>query len=204
MPRSRELPAIFGEMSVSNIVRTFRAADDSQMARGMSWYADAHTFALALDAESVERAAGIIAALSPRVEWERNMTLASRVYAEGFASGTLTDGTRKADAIYAGSQPLAILGGDKVRAFYRAILDPRAGHVVIDRHAFDVAIGRVTDDNTRKILSRVGAYDYVANLYREAAEILGISATAVQAVTWIVWRESASAFSAANQRSIAA
>jgi hypothetical protein len=201
---SKPLPEIFGQMSAQNIVRVFRAANESQMARGMAWYADAHTFCVALDPDNVARAAGITAALSPRLDWERNMLLAARTYADGFASGCLKGNARKADAIYEGGEPLAILGGSKVRAFYGAILDPTAGHVVIDRHAFDVALGRPTDDATRSILDRVGAYEYVADLYREAAAILGISATQVQAVTWTAWRETEAAYSAANLRALAA
>lgn len=198
----KPLPEIFSRMSVENIVRVYRAADDSQLARGHAWYADAHTFALALDPTNVERAAGILAALSPRVDWDRNMLLASRVYVEGFASGCLTSNARKADAIYAGSTPLDVLGGDKVRAFYGAIVDPMAGHVVIDRHAFDIALGERTDDAARSLLSRVGAYEFVANLYHEAARVLGVSATALQAITWTVWRESESAFASANIRAL--
>lgn len=202
MARTFTPPAIVAEMDVMNIVRVFREANESQYARGMSWYADARTFCVALDASNVARAAGITAALSPRLDWAKNMTLASRVYAEGFASGCLKSNARKADAIFAGAAPLDVLGGDKVRAFYRAIMDPAAGHVVVDRHAFDIALGRPTDDDARGVLSRVGVYDFVANLYREAAVILGVSPTQVQAVTWTVWRESEAAYAAANLRAL--
>lgn len=198
------LPEIMSEMSVENIVRVYREANDSQLSRGLSWYADAHTIALALDPSNVERAAGILAALSPRLDWDRNVLLASRVYVEGFASGCLKSNASKADAIYAGGAPLDILGGDKVRAFYGAIVDPSAGHVVIDRHAFDIALGRRTDDAARGALGRKGAYDFVADLYREAARILGVSATVVQSVTWTVWRETSAAYSAANVRNLSA
>jgi hypothetical protein len=193
---------IMAELSVANIIRVYRNANESQMARGLSWYADAHTVALALDPHNVRRAAGIIAALSPRMDWDKNVIAAARVYAEGFASGCLTANARKADRIFAGETPLDVLGGDKVRAFYGAIVDPSAGYTVIDRHAFDVAIGRVTDDETRSVLGRKGAYDFVANLYREAAAIIGVSATVVQAVTWTVWRETESLFVAANLRAL--
>ena len=129
--------------TAANIVRTYRKATDDQIGRGASWYADAHTFARALDPTNPRRAAGVLAALSPLMKWDRNMVLAARVYAEGFASGALGNSLRAADAIYAGADPLDVLKGKKVRAFFATINDPTGTDaVVIDRHAFDIAIGR--------------------------------------------------------------
>ena len=190
---------------VANIVRTFRAATNRQFRQGMEWYAGAHDIAMRLDPSNVERAAGVLAALSPRLDWGKNIELAVRAYNEGQTSGCLKTNGAKADAILNGAAPLDVLGGDKVRNFYGTIVNPLdVDAVVIDRHAFDVAIGRVTDDETRKVLSRKGVYDEFANAYRAAGRIVGASPSQVQSVTWIVWRETTTKYSAANTRKAAA
>jgi hypothetical protein len=180
-------------VSVENIVRVFRSADASQLARGTSWYADAHTIALGFDRNNVRRAAGILAAVSPRVKWNRNITIAARTYVEGFASGTLNGSCAKATAILKGAEPLDVLGGPKTRAFFGVIVDPtNPTDVVVDRHAFDIAAGMVTNDKTRAPIGKAKGYETIAALYRDAARILGMSPSQVQAVTWIVWRETES------------
>lgn len=193
---------IMTTLNAQNIARVYREANESQIARGMSWYADAHTFALSLD-DDVERSAGIIAALSPRLDWERNMVLASRVYVDGFASGTLKGNCSKADEIFHHAPTFEVLSGPKVRAFARCIIDPTDREsVVIDRHAFDVAYGEVTSDLMRGVLDRKGMYEHVAALYVEAARQVGISPCQMQAVTWVVWRENHAAYRAHNLRRV--
>jgi hypothetical protein len=72
--------------------------------------------------------------------------------------------------------------------------DPRA--VVVDRHAIDIAVGRVLTDTDRgKLLGRKGAYDAIAELYRRAAKSItrrnageAWTPAEVQAATWTYWR----------------
>jgi hypothetical protein len=189
----------------ANIIRIFREADDAQLAEGLAWYADAHSLAVALDSDDVLRAAGVIAALSVKQDWSRNVILAARAFADGHASGTLGFCVKAADRILAGEHVDTVLRGDKTNNFAHVIADPTDAHaVVIDRHAFDIALGRVTDDETRGILSRKGVYDTFADAYREAAAVLGYSPSQVQAVTWVVWRQTVTKFAAANRRKAAA
>ncbi len=193
--------------TVANILRVYRSATDEQLAAGIRWYDEAHTLAVALDPTNVERSAGVIAALSPMLGWGQNVTLATRAYADGVASGGLTASCDKADRILNGEAPLTVFGkGPKVRNFYLNILapsDPNGG-VTVDRHAFDIAVGRVTDDETRGILGRKGMYDHFAGLYHQAARIAGIGSPQMQAVTWVVWRQTAIKYAAANVRDEAA
>lgn len=189
--------------SVDNILTIYREASASQIARGIAWYADAHTFALSLSKDILE-SAGVIAALSPRIRWERNMVLAARLYVEGFASGTLTNNCRKAERIYNGEQCYAVLRGNKVRAFAATIINPsETQHVVIDRHALDVAIGRAASKQERAMLTNNGVYESLEALYRRAASIAGIPATQMQAITWLVWREGHAEYRKAARRAIA-
>ena len=178
--------------SVSNVLAVYNGASAEVMRSGLSWYLDAHNFARILDPTNTSRAAGILAALSPMNGWENNKRKAAQLYAQnGDGAGCgLTKNVAKAVAIYNGADPLDVLGGDKVRAFFATILDP-TGDIdpVIDRHAFDIAVGERTDEKRRGALSRKGVYAEFANVYREAAKIAGIGSAQMQAVTWVAWRD---------------
>lgn len=178
-----------------NVLKAYRAASEQDRAEGLSWYTDTRDYARTLDSD-LQRAAGVIAALSPRLQWTQNVNAAANVYAGRPAAG-LGDAKRKAARILAGEAPLDVLGGPKVRAFYQCII--LAGHhptaVCVDMHAHDIALGRVTDDATRtRNLGRKGGYELIAGAYVAAARILareGITVTPaqVQATTWVHWRK---------------
>jgi hypothetical protein len=79
------------------------------------------------------------------------------------------------------------LNGDKVRAFCSAIADPANSTIAtIDRHAHDIAMGRVYQESERKIGKRL--FRVMSAHYREAAFEVGISVAQIQAVTWVRWR----------------
>lgn len=182
---------------VSNVLAVYNGASADALRDGLAWYLDAHNYAslLSLNYEvSVPQAAGIIAALSPMNGWENNKRKAAQLIAQGHGEGCgLYRNVAKAmEILLAGwdVDPLDILGGDKVRAFYQTILDPTGDTTpVIDRHAFDIAVGERTDEKRRGILGRKGVYQSFADVYREAAIIAGIGAPQMQAVTWVAWRE---------------
>lgn len=181
--------------SAARILEVFNMATIDELDEGLRWYHDANALARTLDPTRPSRAAGVIAALSPMMNWDRNIMLAVRAYDDGKASGALYRNVEKANAILAGSEPLDVLGGEKVRNFFMAITDPDSTTAAcIDRHAFDIAVGRVTNDDSRMRLSRVGVYESFQDAYRRAARTLtretGVLHTpaAVQAVTWVVWR----------------
>lgn len=188
--------------SVANILAVYNAATADDLREGLAWYQTAHNWCRVQAGSNrphlVARNAGIVAALSPLNGWGNNkrkaaelISLRGRVAVEkGKPNGIgLGANVAKAVAIYNGADPLDILKGDKVRAFYATILDPQ-GDVspVVDRHAFDIAVGERTDEKRRGILSRKGVYEQFANAYREAAKVAGIGAPQMQAVTWIAWR----------------
>ena len=187
--------------TVENVLSVYRRSTPADMAEGMAWYIDAHKYARRAGggrAEHVARNAGIIAALSPMNEWKNNkrkaaefISLRGRVIAvKGQPNGIgLGDNVNKARRIYNGEDPLDVLKGDKVRAFYRTILDPFGDiEPVIDRHAFDIAVGKRTDNKTRSALQRKGVYETFADIYREAARQANIGAAEMQATTWVTWK----------------
>jgi hypothetical protein len=182
--------------TVENVLSVYRSASAAQVHAGMEWYINAHEYAKSLDSR-FHRAAGVIAALSPMNQWDNNMTKAARVYAQqgiiewrGTKNGIgLANNVRKAVAIYNGDDALDVLGGDKVRAFFLSIADPAGDHpIVIDRHAFDVAVGKRTNDKVRRSLERKGEYERFSTAYRDAAYIVGIGPAQLQAVTWCAWK----------------
>jgi hypothetical protein len=180
--------------TAGRVLRVYRAASPEQVTEGLEWYANAHDIAVALDPADPRAAAGVLAALSPRMTWGRNVELARRAYDDGAASGTLGWACRKANAILVGADPLDVLSGPKERAFFTLIAtpaDPRT--VCIDRHAIDVAIGQRLDERDRATwfqLNRNGLYETFADCYRRAAARLQVRPGQVQAVTWVAWRAS--------------
>lgn len=189
--------------SVSNILAVYNGATADNVRFGLEWYSIANRAALSMGggrAYHLNRNAGIIAALSPMNGWTNNITKARLVVslrgkitvAKGQPNGIgLGVNVAKAIAIYKGADPLDILNGDKVTAFYRTIVDPMGDiNPVIDRHAFDIAVGEQTNDVRRGALSRKGVYLEFAMAYREAAKIAGIGSSQMQAITWVQWRES--------------
>lgn len=176
------------EWLANNILATYDQATDQDRQEGTLWYPLAHLFAHTVGIGSVKRGAGILAALSPQTSWPENKRLALNART-GKITGHTGANCRKALECRQGFEPLDVLGGNKVRAFYSLILEPgNAFDVVVDRHAFDVALGYVTNNLARKVLERRGGYDYVADAYRNAAAELGILPSVLQATVWLTWR----------------
>lgn len=163
-------------------------ATPAEIAAGKRWYDDARHLAstLARTRGTLAMAAGVIAALSPLTPWDRNKELAVRAFADGQASGTLTNSIRAANRILAGEDPLDVLKSDKVRNFFLSILgSPDA--VCVDRHALEVYQGKRYADKDRPSVGK-RLYRDAAAAYVEAANRTPFTATQVQAITWLVWR----------------
>lgn len=204
-PKVSRAPLPDIDTMAANIMATYRKASDAQRADGMTWYAEAHALATTLArsaGHSVLRAAGVISALSPQMSWERNHALAVRTYAErGISAGALGVSVRKADAIYNGADVLDTLKAPKTSAFALVIADPTdTQNVVIDRHAMSVAHGRQATEPEVTALGRKGFYEAYATAYRKAAAEAGITASQMQAITWVVWRETSIRVSASVRK----
>lgn len=180
-----------------NITREYRSASEQERTTGLEWYAEAFRQASDLaeiNGISVSSAVGIIAVLSPRVEWHRNIALAWTVVRTGTATGVLTANLRKAQRILEGEHAENVMGGEKVTSFYRNIMSSGMDTgVTIDRHAIDVAEGKKHNDDTRPAAGK-RAYAEYSEAYRRAATILSreegrtITPAQIQAVTWTTWR----------------
>lgn len=177
----------------ANLHEVLSLATEEDWAYGTVWYDTAHAAALQLSERyglTIEAAAGIIAALSPQTSWEGNLRIADAQCADPQSSHHTADATGKARRILQGEDPLTVLGGRKVRSFYRNILNPSTtGPVTIDRHAAAILAGLSTPEwNTRyeKRLERKHFYRLATAIYRAAAREYGLLPHQVQAIAWLV------------------
>jgi hypothetical protein len=200
--------AQFGE-HVKNIVNKYREASPDFAKGGHEWYEKAHETAIKIGGGDVRRGAGIIAALSPLSDWDRNIREAKELTKTGAVkSALLPANVAKAQRIHAGEDPEAVLGGNKVTNFFHNIHDPsNPGHVTIDRHAYDIALGRPFIGQGGKSagvlkepskpgnmsedlgLSSLGRYKHFVRAYQRASNELGVDLPhQVQATTWVTHR----------------
>jgi hypothetical protein len=176
------------ETMARNITAVLERATPEQHSDGLRWYSEAQSVARNLAEEAsvtVECAAGILAALSPRVRWSRNVELAFEVADKGTCPG-LTRSTRNAVAILHGAMPMDVLGGPKTRAFAIAIqTGGQAGVAVVDVWATRAA--------TRGKFEEVSKARYadVAQAYAVAARRAGLTVHEAQAIAWVVTRGAA-------------
>lgn len=175
-----------------NILRIYRATGPDDRAEGLTWYADANAFARSLD-DNVERAAAVIAALSPMLPWPRNVRLA-RAHYDGVYGGCLTTNSDKARRILSGEDYRNVLSGPKVWAFFHNVMCS-PDHVTIDRHAVDIAVGKTLTDAERSPYFGVKNRAVLTKAYFNAAKIASkesgenVFPYQVQAITWVHWRK---------------
>ncbi|MGA0100607.1 MAG: DUF7178 family protein [Burkholderiaceae bacterium] len=190
-------------MTAQHILAVYNLANVADRADGEAWYPTALSIAHTLADQygvTVIQAVGVIAALSPRNKWARNLADAEamirtyQVDPEAAASVKVcTFGSGKAKALEILASPgltaedlAALLKGPKLQEFAACILgDPT--EVCIDGHAYSIWLGdRVTLANVPSIGAPLRREIKAA--YREAAAQLGIPAPELQAVTWCTWR----------------
>lgn len=179
---------------LKNILTVLDLATPEEIAAGKSWYDDAHQFAqtLSIDADlPLEKVCGVISALSPATDWERNKMDARNLILgapEGYKFCTYGLNVKKAQAILA--HPDNDVQGYfsnayKTFNFYHNILNPNnPEYVTIDRHALSVALGKTREDKT----INKGEYKLLATLYNKAAKKTKLLPAQIQAITWVVWR----------------
>jgi hypothetical protein len=176
---------VFGvtlETITRRILATFDRATASDVESGARWYDDAHDLAVELSAhcDSIDHAAAVIAALSPRTTWSRNVAGAVELIVRGAVMPGLI-GRNVATARRALVDGRHALSGPKTRRFAANIAGNREA-VTVDVWAARAA--GLDED----LLSRKGAYDAVEHAYRLAARRRGVDPATMQATTWIVAR----------------
>ena len=166
---------------------------------GQVWYVDANKIARTvgrlagfIDTKATSVGAGVISALSPRREWDLNISQAILLVAEG-TKKHFTVQHDKAVAILHGKDPVIALGVDarKTQAFYQAIVYPNNewSMPVIDRHPVAVYMGRSVSEKELKLLESPRVYNRIQNAYIKASNHVGMNRHILQAMTWTQWRE---------------
>jgi hypothetical protein len=175
--------------SYRNIAKVWARASHTAVADGFKWYETANEIGATIDRVHGFRdgtGAGILAALSPQKAWDVNVSLAWQLSETGYCGHTRNN-VDKANRIRSGENPLDVLGGRKVRAFYSCIVGVDS-EACIDRHAVSIYMGRHCTDRELKLLARVGVYDRIAAAYQRVADENDVPVYVVQAVTWVQWR----------------
>ena len=190
--------------NVKNIKAVYQLATATERADGSAWYPVAHCVALDLaDRYGITecQAIGVIAALSPRNKWERNVHDAEALISAYVAAGaeqarlvkvcTFSSNKNKAVRILETVDPTAdevraILSGPKLREFFGCILGQQS-EVCVDGHAYCIWNGGRTGLKDVPAIGVKLRREIKAD-YAEAAEELRVAPRVVQAVTWVAWR----------------
>jgi hypothetical protein len=162
--------------------------NDAEWIAARDWYETAQNLALEMAREygvTLEIAASVIAATSPRTIWSFNVKHARAILAgEEIPAGALgTNDKRGRDCAILGFDGLG--NGPKVNAFARNIAGDLHA-VTIDMWALVAAMGETY--GVPKYLARRGAYDTIATAYRDAADFYGILPAQMQAIVWVAIR----------------
>jgi hypothetical protein len=176
--------------AVAHILDHWHRASPEVRAQGAAWYPAAGYLvgqmadAYGLPAPTV---AAVVAHLSPRTSWQRNVKGAREILAGGTAPYCMVANRKNAGRALAAPDPLATFSprAPKARSFARNILGDET-MVTVDVWAARIAVGRRNAADTR--LRRQGAYEAIAHAYRIAARRVGVSPAVMQATTWIVAR----------------
>jgi len=183
--------------SYRNIVKILKGATPDAVFAGEAWYKEANQVAQSVGEmadytglKALQVGAGIIAALSPQMGWGLNVTMAILLVTKGTRKATLSNHT-KAVRILQGEEPLKVLGGEKVKAFYLAIVEPYndSTEIVIDRHAVAVYLGRAPKgDRELSMLDSPKVRNRIRGAYLKVALEYNINHHLLQSITWNAWR----------------
>jgi len=194
-------------MSLYRLYRWYDTATPEQLYAGRNWYptarkriceiVDKYGFLPYVTHETV---AGIVAVLSPNVDWDTNLYDAANVVDAYPSIVTVSSYNKNRDKAYAilhaacqlpgpvrRVNTIGIVRGDKVVPFYANLLGDDTA-LTLDSHAYNAWCGyRATGSKLPGMpaaMRRKAALDYT-----RAAKRKGESVSAFQAILWIVWKD---------------
>lgn len=183
----------FGNM-LHNQRTALSLATSDQIQRGMDWYPHGHRIAEAVDKHDVERASGVLAALSGAgTEWGVNVRNARHFLQTGQALPTnTTKQIEHATRIAEGEHFRNVLPkGLKEYNFAELLANPEhETAVAVDTHHHDSSTGlKMPWKDTDRGLQSIGRYNTFADATRSVAAQAGMRPSELQAVNWLVWKE---------------
>ncbi|MFI5840564.1 hypothetical protein ACIA8K_12730 [Catenuloplanes sp. NPDC051500] len=190
--RLRDVFGTDARACTDRIVATFNRATPGMIADGATWYAEGEALIDRLAAQhslTREAVAAVVAHLSPRTTWTRNVEGAVGLLANDHAPHCMGANVERARAALASDDPIGTLNGPKTRRFALNLLGDREA-VTVDVWAVRIALGPTICErvNPETGLGRRGVYAAIEHCYRLAGHRLGIDPVTVQATTWIVAR----------------
>lgn len=169
------------------ILRAYGEASPTVRRAGRLWYPTAEAVIAELsDRYGVSRVdtAAVVAALSPQTRWRSNI-VAAEALLEGRRSIALAHAyplnVAKAERVLAGEDPADVLGGPKVRAFWKNLAGNRDA-VTVDVWAARAASGGQIDAPSP------AQYLRIATAYAAAANMVGETNRETQAIVWLAAR----------------
>ena len=186
-------------MTLTNLLCVFEQATPQEVIEGMAWYDAAHELARRLCERygvSLDVASGVIAALSPRSRWERNITDAERLIAayvvdEDPMTVPVTTFHRNKECairiLEAGTRH-GVLSGPKVCAFADNVENPTCDTVTVDSHVWNAWVGHreIRGGSGPKITPK--RYRECAAGYQKVAALYGIRPSQAQSIIWLAWK----------------
>jgi len=186
----------------NNIMKTYLLRIEKE---NNHWYQEANDWAVEVSrflltfngqSVSVQQVLGVVSALSPMQEWNKNKDIAIQLIMTGDC-GYMERGKQKARDILSipkmlgihslDSEIKSILNGEKTKTFYENMVYPtRSSGVTVDRHAISIAIGHIADDKEQSISKDV--YTFIEKCYIMTAETLGLAPLHLQSITWQTWK----------------
>ena len=184
----------------NNIMKTYLLRIEEE---NNHWYQEANEWAVEVSEfllsftgqnVSVQQVLGVVSALSPMQEWNKNKEIAIDLIMTGDC-GYMERGKQKArDILRLGghfrhfdTEIKSILNGEKTKTFYENMVYPtRSSGVTVDRHAISIAIGHIADDKEQSISKDV--YTFIEKCYIMTAETLGLAPLHLQSITWQTWK----------------
>ena len=184
----------------NNIIKTYKQSNQSEL---NDWYQEAHDFGCDVSAMfkgvPKRKVLGIVSALSPLKEWNKNKELAVDLISTGNAGHMKRNvqkgrdilaikgsNYRECDSMVLDFKIRKILNGEKTKAFYTNMTYPSGKGVTVDRHAIAIAIGRTATDKEQSISKQV--YTFIENCYIMTSETLNLAPLHLQSITWQTWK----------------
>ena len=184
----------------NNIIKTYKQSNQSEL---NDWYQEAHDFGCDVSAMfkgvPKRKVLGIVSALSPLKEWNKNKELAVDLISTGTCGhmgrniqkgrdilAIKGSNYRECDSMVLDFKIRKILNGEKTKAFYTNMAYPSGKGVTVDRHAIAIAIGRTATDKEQSISKQV--YTFIENCYIMTSETLNLAPLHLQSITWQTWK----------------
>ncbi len=171
-----------------NILKMYLQSNQFEREYGSVWY---NTGKLSIKyCLSIKIVAGVMAILSPRNKWKRNiidtetMIKAFKTYKtiNSFKVSTLNANKNKAWLLLY-TLDLTLIRGIKVSNFYANLLG-NVNNVTIDTHAYNIASGKLKSVKTFTSVQ----YRDAEIAYQSVASVLNIAPRDLQAITWLAYK----------------